>query len=130
MKHNNPSRAVLLASVVFAGVGSQWLFAPGAAAQTRSLPMFEVDKAWPKLPAGKKVGDASSFFVARASALRLAFFRSRRRQLRLQFTGLNLREHGQVFDVLEIIRDPVNDLMTEAAKLFRGHVTCWWCNFA
>src|SRR2546426_387654 len=61
MKHKISSRAVLFASVVFAGVGSQWLFAPMAAAQSRSLPTFEVDKAWPKLPAGMKVGDASSF---------------------------------------------------------------------
>jgi hypothetical protein len=51
------NRAVLLASV--AAVAG--LFAQPAAAQTRSLPTFEVDKAWPKLPAGKKVGDASSF---------------------------------------------------------------------
>ena len=51
------SRAVLLASV--AAVAG--LFVQPAAAQTRSLPTFEVDKAWPKLPAGKKVGDASSF---------------------------------------------------------------------
>ena len=36
-------------------------FAGNASAQTRSLPTFEVDKAWPKLPAGMKVGDASSF---------------------------------------------------------------------
>jgi DNA-binding beta-propeller fold protein YncE len=57
MKHKNTHRLVLLASV--AAVAG--LFVQPAAAQQRSLPTFEVDKAWPKLPAGKKVGDASSF---------------------------------------------------------------------
>jgi len=59
MKRRNSRRAVLLASVTAAALGG--LFVQSAAAQTRSLPTFEVDKAWPKLPAGKKVGDASSF---------------------------------------------------------------------
>jgi NHL repeat len=57
MNRRNLSRAVLLASVA-ALVG---LSAQPAAAQTRSLPTFEVDKAWPKVPAGMKVGDVSSF---------------------------------------------------------------------
>jgi hypothetical protein len=59
-------RAVLVASVVIAGAESGWLFGTQAAAQTpaaRSLPMFEVDPAWPKIPAKWKVGDASSFAV-------------------------------------------------------------------
>jgi len=58
MKHL--SRAVLLASV--AAVAAGGLFVQPAAAQTRSLPTFEVDKAWPKpLSDGKKIGDVSSF---------------------------------------------------------------------
>jgi DNA-binding beta-propeller fold protein YncE len=35
----------------------------GARAQTRSLPTFEVDKAWPKIPAKWKTGDPSSFAI-------------------------------------------------------------------
>jgi NHL repeat len=59
-------RAFLIASVIAAGVQGGWLFGTQAAAQTpaaRSLPMFEVDPAWPKIPAKWKVGDASSFAV-------------------------------------------------------------------
>src|SRR5260370_29434650 len=58
-------RAVAIVSVIVAGVESGWFFAE-AAAQTpaaRSLPLFEVDAAWPKVPAKWKVGDASSFAV-------------------------------------------------------------------
>src|SRR5260370_38665353 len=58
-------RAVAIVSVIVAGVESGWFFAE-AAAQTpaaRSLPLFEVDPAWPKIPAKWKVGDASSFAV-------------------------------------------------------------------
>ena len=59
-------RAFLIASVIAAGAQGGWLFGTEAAAQTpaaRSLPMFEVDPAWPKIPAKWKVGDASSFAV-------------------------------------------------------------------
>jgi len=59
-------RAVLIVSVIVAGVESRWLFGTEAAAQTpaaRSLPMFEVDPSWPKIPAKWKVGDVSSFAV-------------------------------------------------------------------
>ena len=62
MNRRNLSRAVLLASVA-ALVG---LSAQPAAAQTRSLPTFEVDKAWPKVPAGMKVAEE----CARVGALR------------------------------------------------------------
>ena len=52
---------------LFGGVLLFVLVAPtrGTLAQTnaRSLPQFEVDKAWPKVPAKWKVGDASSFAV-------------------------------------------------------------------
>ena len=56
MKHLN--RAVLLASV--AAVAG--LFVQPAAAQ-RSLPTFEVDRGWPKIPAQWKLGDASSVAI-------------------------------------------------------------------
>ena len=39
------------------------LAAQAAQAKTRSLPMFEVDRAWPKVPAKWKLGDPSSFAV-------------------------------------------------------------------
>jgi hypothetical protein len=49
------------AALVAAAVG-QW-FATPAAAQSRSLPSFEVDKGWPKIPSQWKIGDASSITV-------------------------------------------------------------------
>jgi NHL repeat len=66
MKRETLDRAVLIAAVLVAGAGSNWLFGAEALAQTpaaRSLPTFEVDAAWPKIPAKWKVGDASSFAV-------------------------------------------------------------------
>jgi hypothetical protein len=65
MKLEDFGRAVLIASVVVTAAGSRWIVTE-AAAQTpaaRSLPMFEADPAWPKIPAKWKVGDASSFAV-------------------------------------------------------------------
>jgi hypothetical protein len=58
----------LLAYLVAAGVPAAWLFTTKAAAQSpqaqaRSVPVFEVDPAWPKLPPQFKLGDASSFAV-------------------------------------------------------------------
>lgn len=47
--------AAILAGLVFV--------VPGMQAQTRSLPAFEVDKAWPKLPPTWKLGDPSSFAI-------------------------------------------------------------------
>jgi len=62
MTQKNLRRTALLASVVMAGIGGLALSTTQAAAQARSLPTFEVDKAWPKkLPEGKKIGDVSSF---------------------------------------------------------------------
>jgi len=62
MTQKNLRRTALLASVVMAGIGGLALSTTQAAAQARSLPTFEVDKAWPKkLPEGKKIGDLSSF---------------------------------------------------------------------
>jgi DNA-binding beta-propeller fold protein YncE len=66
MKRSSPCRAVFIASIVVAGTASNWLFGTDAAAQTaaaRSMPVFEVDAGWPKLPAKWKVGDQSSFAV-------------------------------------------------------------------
>src|SRR5882724_4492710 len=57
---------------------------------------------------------------------RLASFRRRGWQLRFEITGLNLRQHRQIFDTFEVIRDPVDDLMTEAAEFFGGHVAEGW----
>src|SRR5579863_6583945 len=62
MKRSSLRRAVLLAAVTFAGVQAQSV-APALAQATRPIPMFEVDKSWPKVPAKWKLGDASSFAV-------------------------------------------------------------------
>ncbi len=57
----------LTALVVAAAVGERWLssgpFSAQAAQQGRSLPIFEVDRAWPKVPAQWKLGDASSIAI-------------------------------------------------------------------
>jgi DNA-binding beta-propeller fold protein YncE len=66
MKRSDISRAVLMASVIVAGAGGNCLFSMQAAAQapaTRSMPMFEADPSWPKVPAKWKLGDASSFAI-------------------------------------------------------------------
>ena len=66
MRFETLGRAVLIASVLVAAAESRWLLGGEAAAQTpaaRSLPMFEVDASWPKVPAKWKLGDASSFAV-------------------------------------------------------------------
>src|SRR6266851_9661409 len=59
--HKILSSAVVMSSVVVIAVGT-------AAAQTAKvpaggLPMFDVDRTWPKVPAKWKLGDASSFAV-------------------------------------------------------------------
>ncbi len=65
MKHTNPS-AVVIALVAAAAMGATALTATGAAAQTpaqaqtRSIPTFAVDPAWPKVPPQWKLGDVSS----------------------------------------------------------------------
>src|SRR6266566_3360951 len=58
----------VVAHLIAAGVPAAWLFTTKAAAQSpqaqaRSVPVFEVDSAWPKLPPQWKVGDASSFAI-------------------------------------------------------------------
>src|SRR5213592_874063 len=68
MKRKNISRAVLIALVVAAGVvekrlSSRALAVQAAPPQGRSLPAFEVDRAWPKVPPQWKLGDASSIAI-------------------------------------------------------------------
>jgi DNA-binding beta-propeller fold protein YncE len=64
MTRENIGRTVLIALVVAAGVGGNRLVSTDAAAQgARSVPTFEVDKAWPKVPAKFKVGDPSSIAI-------------------------------------------------------------------
>jgi DNA-binding beta-propeller fold protein YncE len=60
------SRAFLIALIVAAGVEGKRLSTTELAAQAsqaRRLPMFEVDKGWPKVPEKWKVGDPSSIAV-------------------------------------------------------------------
>src|ERR1700686_2514908 len=68
MNRTDVSRAVLAGGIVIAGVDMRWVAraAPDAQAtppKTRSLPMFDVDRAWPKVPAKWKLGDPSSFAI-------------------------------------------------------------------
>jgi hypothetical protein len=68
MTRENMSRAVLIAVVVAAGVDGKRLPSAEVAAQAvqapgRSLPTFEVDRAWPKVPPQWKLGDASSIAI-------------------------------------------------------------------
>ena len=67
MKPAETRRALLAAAVVVIGAGAFWCLgttrdvqAPG---KTAALPTFEVDRAWPKVPAKWKLGDASSFAI-------------------------------------------------------------------
>src|SRR5438105_3886629 len=68
MKRKWVNWAVLSALVVAAAAGEQWLSSAAFSAQAaqpqgRSLPIFEVDRAWPKVPAQWKLGDASSIAI-------------------------------------------------------------------
>jgi DNA-binding beta-propeller fold protein YncE len=63
MKPANLGRAILIASVIVAGIGGTSLFGTEAAAQNHGIPIFEVDASWPKVPEKWKLGDASSFAV-------------------------------------------------------------------
>ena len=57
----------VVTATILTGVHSSWLSTRTAAAQTpaasRSLPTFEVDTTWPKLPPKWKLGDPSSFAI-------------------------------------------------------------------
>src|SRR6202049_1697437 len=62
------SWAVLIALAVVTAVEQKWFSsaafsAQAAEPQTRSLPTFEVDHTWPKVPAKWKLGDASSMAI-------------------------------------------------------------------
>jgi hypothetical protein len=68
MTRENTGRAVLIALVLAAGVEGKRLFSAGLAAQAgpvqgRSVPTFEVDRAWPKVPPKWKLGDPSSIAI-------------------------------------------------------------------
>jgi hypothetical protein len=57
------ARTILVASLMVAGAQGVWLPKAQAAAQARSMPMFEVDKGWPKKPPNMKFGDVSSIAI-------------------------------------------------------------------
>ena len=68
MKREWISWAVLLTLVGAAAVKQKWLSTAARSAQAaegRSLPMFEVDRAWPKVPSKWKLGDPSSIAIDR-----------------------------------------------------------------
>jgi len=60
MKRTMLSHAALMAMV---GAGLFAALVQAAQAQGRSVPTFEVDAAWPKVPSQWKLGDASSFAI-------------------------------------------------------------------
>ena len=68
MKRSALTLAALAGLVVIAAGGAAWMprvavDAEAAQAKPTSLPTFEVDRAWPKVPAKWKLGDPSSFAV-------------------------------------------------------------------
>jgi DNA-binding beta-propeller fold protein YncE len=68
VKRSNICRAALAAVVVLVGAAATWVSRAALSAQAvqtraRSLPTFEVDRSWPKVPAKWKLGDPSSFAI-------------------------------------------------------------------
>jgi len=68
MKRKSVSWVVLIALAGAAAVEEKWLSSTAALAQAappqgRSLPIFEVDRSWPKVPPQWKLGDASSIAI-------------------------------------------------------------------
>ena len=63
MAFNISRHSFLLACLI--GAAASLPAAPSAAqsAPSRSLPVFEVDPSWPKVPPQSKLGDASSFAI-------------------------------------------------------------------
>ena len=53
---------------------------------------------------------------------RLTLFRRRGWQLRLEIARFHLREHWQIFDMFEVIRDPIDEFMAIAPEFFGRHV--------
>ena len=61
---------------------------------------------------------------------RLTLFRRRGWQLRLEIARFHLREHWQIFDMFEVIRDPIDEFMAIAPEFFGRHVAeRWRCRF-
>ena len=68
MNHKFVGWAVLIALIAAPAVGEMWLSSTALSAQAaqpqgRSLPIFEVDPSWPKVPSKWKIGDASSIAI-------------------------------------------------------------------
>ena len=67
MKRHSVNWAVLAVLVLSAAGGETWLWntasAQAAQSQSRPMPIFEVDRAWPKVPSQWKLGDASSIAI-------------------------------------------------------------------
>src|SRR5579863_7616801 len=68
MKLNRAKWALLGTLIVIAAVNEKRLSSPtlsvqAAQQQNRSLPIFELDRGWPKVPAKWKLGDASSIAI-------------------------------------------------------------------
>ena len=68
MNRPHISFAVLAGALMVAGAGARSAARPASAVQalppvSRSLPTFEVDRAWPKVPSKWKLGDASSVAI-------------------------------------------------------------------
>src|SRR5258706_5302577 len=74
-------------------------------------------------------GDDQSIDIRENCRHGFALQRWGRRQLGFKIPGLHLSQHREVFDVLKVVRDPVDDLMAEAAKFRGGHVAGWWSDF-
>ena len=65
MNRTNICLALVAGVIAIAGADANWNARAALAAQgrVRSLPAFEVDRAWPNVPAKWKLGDVSSFAV-------------------------------------------------------------------
>ena len=60
--------------------------------------------------------------VGKDRAKIFAGFRSGLRNCILQRARFDLRQHRKLFDVLKIVRDPIDDLVTVLSKFVRRHV--------
>jgi hypothetical protein len=63
MNRRSINQAFLIILAAAAAVAANWHFNAVLAAEGRSLPVFEVDRAWPKVPAQWKLGDPSSIAI-------------------------------------------------------------------
>ena len=70
-------------------------------------------------------GNDQAIDVGKDRLHRLALFRRRGRKLSFEIAGLDLRQDGQVFDMFEVICDPVDDLVAIASEFFGGHIAEW-----